>query len=56
MGLKEKIQDLSEKYHQDVVSIRRHLHQNPELSFHEYETSKFIQNKLDDYGIFFNQV
>ena len=53
MGLKEKIQALSEKYHQDVVSIRRHLHQNPELSFHEYETSKFIQNKLDEYGVFF---
>ena len=26
MGLKEKIQDLSEEYHQDVVSIRRFLH------------------------------
>ena len=53
MGLKEKIRHLSEKYHQDVVSIRRYLHQNPELSFHEYETSKFIQNKLDEYGVFF---
>ena len=53
MGLKEKIWDLSKEYHQDVVSIRRHLHKNPELSFHEYETSKFIQNKLYDYGISF---
>ena len=53
MGLKEKIQLLSEEYHQDVVAIRRHLHSNPELSFHEYETSKFIQNKLEDYGISF---
>tara|TARA_B100000900_G_scaffold413239_1_gene436807 strand:+ start:1261 stop:2433 length:1173 start_codon:yes stop_codon:yes gene_type:complete len=53
MGLKEKIQALSEEYHQDVVAIRRHLHANPELSFQEYETSKFIQNKLYDYGISF---
>ena len=53
MGLKEKIRALSAEYHQDVVSIRRHLHSNPELSFHEYETSKFIQYKLDDYGISF---
>ena len=53
MGLKEKIRHLSEEYHQDVVSIRRYLHKNPELSFHEYETSKFIQNKLYDYGISF---
>ena len=53
MGLKEKIRDLSEEYHQDVVSIRRYLHAHPELSFHEYETSKFIQKKLDDYGISF---
>ena len=53
MGLKEKIRHLSEEYHQDVVSIRRYLHAHPELSFHEYETSKFIQKKLDDYGISF---
>lgn len=53
MGLKEKIRNLSEEYHQDVVSIRRYLHKNPELSFHEYETSKFIQDKLYDYGISF---
>ena len=53
MRLKEKIQALSEEYHQDVVSIRRYLHINPELSFHEYETSKFIQKKLDDYSISF---
>ena len=52
MGLKEKIRHLSEEYHQDVVSIRRYLHKNPELSL-EYETSKFIQNKLYDYGISF---
>lgn len=51
--LKRKIQDLAEKYFDDTVSIRRHLHKNPELSFEEYETSKYIQRKLTDYGISF---
>ena len=44
MGLKEKIQALSADYHAEVVANRRHLHAHPELSFHEYETSKFIQS------------
>lgn len=49
--LKEKIQKLSADYHQDAIRIRRHLHQFPELSFKEFETSKFIWNKLDELGI-----
>ena len=35
----------------EVVAIRRHLHQHPELSFNEFETSKFIQQKLTEWGI-----
>ncbi len=38
----------------EVVSIRKHLHQYPELSFKEFETSKFIQNKLKEWGISYN--
>ena len=51
--IQQKIKNLSERYFQDTVDIRRHLHQYPELSFKEYETSKFIQQKLSDYGIAF---
>ena len=29
-----------------VVAIRRHIHQHPELSFQEYETSAYIQEQL----------
>ncbi|GAA0469614.1 M20 family metallopeptidase [Alkalibacillus silvisoli] len=36
---------------QDVISVRRDLHIHPELSGEEYETSKKIQQKLDEYGI-----
>ncbi len=35
----------------DIISIRRYLHENPELSFHEVETGKFVAQKLSDYGI-----
>lgn len=51
MSLKEKIQDLAVGYHAEVVANRRHLHAHPELSFYEYETSKFIQQKLEEYGV-----
>lgn len=35
----------------DLISWRRHLHQFPELSFEEYETTKFIQETLKSFGI-----
>ncbi|MBL7944027.1 MAG: amidohydrolase [Flavobacteriales bacterium] len=47
----EKIKSLSREYLVDVVSIRRHLHANPELSFKEFNTSKFVQEKLKAWGI-----
>ena len=31
----------------DLLVWRRHFHQYPELSFHEYETSKFIARELE---------
>ncbi|MHA6259226.1 M20 metallopeptidase family protein [Sporosarcina sp. CAU 1771] len=34
----------------DIIEWRRHLHMNPELSFEEYETSKFVLDKLKDLG------
>jgi amidohydrolase len=51
MELKEKLHSLVDKYINEVTAIRRHLHENPELSFHEFETSKFIQEKLTEYKI-----
>lgn len=35
----------------DVIKIRRHLHQNPELSFNEVHTSDFVYQQLRSYGI-----
>ncbi|MCF3943712.1 amidohydrolase [Oceanobacillus alkalisoli] len=34
-----------------LISIRRYLHQYPELSLQEFETTKFIQKQLQDTGI-----
>src|SRR5699024_11827414 len=37
----------------DVCSsdLRRHLHQHPELSLHEFETTKYIAAFLDELGV-----
>ena len=49
----ELIQKIAEKNFNEVVSIRRHLHMNPELSFHEFETAKFVASKLKEMNISF---
>lgn len=35
----------------EIIEIRRYLHQHPELSFKEFNTADFIEKKLKDYGI-----
>lgn len=34
----------------DVIAIRRHLHENPEIGLSEFNTSDFIAGKLEEYG------
>jgi len=34
-----------------MINIRRKIHQNPELGYQEFETSKLIRSKLDKMGI-----
>lgn len=46
-----KIQDKAKAYQEEVVAIRRYLHQNPELSYQEHETTEFIIDKLAELGI-----
>lgn len=48
---RNKIQGLAAEIFNDVVANRRHLHANPELSFHEYQTSAFVASKLDELNI-----
>jgi amidohydrolase len=49
--LKDKISLLAKEIHSNVVENRRHLHAHPELSFHEYQTSAYVAQKLDELGI-----
>ncbi len=49
--MKEQIQALAAKYSPAYVAVRRHLHANPELSYQEFTTSKFIQDHLAALGI-----
>ena len=49
--LKDQIQALAKKYKEDFIAVRHHLHANPELSYKEFETSKFVQAKLTEFGI-----
>jgi len=53
MDLKSIIKEKAKAYKEEVIAIRRHLHQNPELSFQEIETSKYVAAKLTEYGIAF---
>lgn len=41
----------SEKIKDEVIGIRRRLHENPELGYEEYNTSKLIQKFLKDNNI-----
>ncbi len=36
---------------EELINIRRTIHRNPELGYHEYETSKLICDKLYEHGI-----
>jgi hippurate hydrolase len=49
--LKKKIQQLAKQYAPDLISIRHHLHAHPELSYQEFKTSAFVQQKLSETGI-----
>ena len=54
MSLKEKIQELSAELLPEIIEIRRYLHMHPELSFQEFETSKYIKSVLLNWKIPFH--
>ncbi len=49
--LKEKIKILADKYADEFLAVRNHLHAHPELSYQEFQTSAFIQSRLKEMGI-----
>jgi amidohydrolase len=49
----EQIQSLAAALQPELLSTRRHLHMHPELSFHEFKTSAYIAERLQEMGIRF---
>lgn len=49
--MKERIKKIAEEYFNECVEIRRHLHENPELSYQEHKTSEYIKDELKKIGI-----
>jgi amidohydrolase len=47
----EKIKNLAKNYAEEFIAVRHHLHAHPELSYEEFETSAFIQQKLKSWEI-----
>jgi amidohydrolase len=45
------IKNLARTYNNEFIEVRHHLHANPELSYEEFNTSKFIQSKLTVWNI-----
>ncbi len=41
---------LAQNIQSDTIEIRRRLHQHPELSFQEYQTSALVADILRSYG------
>ncbi|MBM3432190.1 MAG: amidohydrolase [Bacteroidetes bacterium] len=46
-----RIQEISNKIASEVIEWRRHLHAHPELSYQEFKTAAFVQEKLQAMGI-----
>lgn len=47
----QRIKKLAAKYFEQTIAFRRHIHANPELSFQEYETAKYVAAQLRAMGI-----
>lgn len=51
MNTIERIKQLAAAYAEDTVAMRRHIHANPELSYEEYETGKYVADQLRQIGL-----
>ena len=47
---------MAAKYKEEFIQVRRYLHAHPELSYQEFETSKFVQEKLTELNIPFTVI
>ena len=50
MEMTERIRDLAGKYKEEMIRVRRTLHQNPEITNEEFGTSAFLARELSALG------
>lgn len=50
-AMKDQIKTLARQYAADIIANRRYLHANPELSFNEYNTARFVAEQLKAIGL-----
>lgn len=50
-GIEDKIDQLSKQYEQEVIDLRHHFHENPELSNREFKTAERIAAELKALGL-----
>jgi amidohydrolase len=46
-----KIKELALNNKSDIISVRRHIHANPELSFEEFNTKNYVLDLLKNIGV-----
>lgn len=49
--LAQKVRELAAAMKQDLLTIRRHLHANPELSYNEHRTADYVSGQLHAIGL-----
>lgn len=49
--MREKLHNRIDQLHQEMIAIRRYLHQYPEISFNEKKTAKYIADFYEKLGI-----
>lgn len=50
MNYLDLLKEITE-YNDELIKMRRFLHENPELSYQEFNTSRFVTDKLKSFGI-----
>ena len=45
------LEDYRGQFETDLINLRHHLHRHPELSFKEFETTRFLKDQLAELGI-----
>ena len=51
--IKKEVKEISKSIFKDIIKIRQWIHQHPELSFQEKNTSKYICSILKKHNIRF---